>query len=58
MEALLILANFLAMMFALIWSSRAEKQGEEGGSQGFFAYKEDPKIAEQPRRPSKKRLHR
>lgn len=45
MEAFLILANFIAMVYAMLWSARAEGRGRKGGADatdgglsGFFAY--------------------
>lgn len=38
MEALLLLANFGAMLLVILWSGREEARGDEGGERGLFAY--------------------
>ncbi|MDR3439944.1 hypothetical protein [Telmatospirillum sp.] len=42
MEVLVILANFIAMIAAMVWSDRAEGLGADGESRGFFAYRTAP----------------
>lgn len=57
MEVIVILANFLAMMFAMVWSARAEKGGGSGGNSGFFAY-ENIVVSEPAPRSHQKRKRR
>ncbi len=48
MEILIILINFIAMLLALVWSSRAEAQGEKATASGIFAYRDFPEMRVKP----------
>lgn len=38
MEVLVILAGFTAMLLALLWSGRAERNGDAAAHSGLFGY--------------------
>jgi hypothetical protein len=42
MEVIVLLVNFIAFLLALVWSVRADTQGNKATSMGWFAYIDFP----------------
>jgi hypothetical protein len=50
MEALVILANFLAMAFVLIWCANADRKGDQERRKGLLGFGDKPgERAEKPK---------